>query len=72
MAIDGLGNILVAGADNAAPTDAVLARYTSGGLGVQVTGSAARFGYDVDSPRQRQHRPNVQSGAREFHRSGCE
>ena len=40
MAIDGLGNILVAGVEYAAPTDAVLARYTSGGLGVQVTGSA--------------------------------
>ncbi len=39
MAIDANGNILLAGANNAAATDAVMARFTSGGLGVQVTGT---------------------------------
>ena len=44
MGIDALGNILVAGgtpnAQNAAATDAVMARLTSGSIGVQVTAIA--------------------------------
>ena len=39
MAIDANGDILLAGADNAEATDAVMARFASGGLGLQVSGT---------------------------------